>query len=146
MLDFDLALLYGLETRTLKQSIRRNIKRFPADFMFILSDMEINLMVSQNVIPSKSYLGGSIPFAFTEQGIAMLLGVLESDKAIKINISIISAFVTFRQFALWYNELKAKIEEIENQFPEIYNTLNYLATKDNVAVANDERTKIGYKS
>jgi hypothetical protein len=80
MLDFDLSLLYGVETRVLKQSIRRNLKRFPEDFMFELSDLEINRLVSQNVIPSKSYLGGSSPFAFTEQGIAMLSSVLKSDK------------------------------------------------------------------
>ncbi len=145
MLDFDLALLYGVETRILKQSIKRNIKRFPLDFMFILTEIEINQMVSQNVIPSKSYFGGSSPFAFTEQGIAMLSSILKSDRAIEINISIIRAFVTFRQFTLTYNELKNKIEEIEAQFPEIYNTLNYLVDKDNVAVANDERTKIGYR-
>lgn len=80
MLDFDLALLYDVETRVLKQSIRRNLKRFPEDFMFELSDLEINRLVSQNVIPSKSYLGGSSPFAFTEQGIAMLSSVLKSEK------------------------------------------------------------------
>ena len=80
MLDFDLSLLYGVETRVLKQSIRRNLKRFPEDFMFELSDLEINRLVSQNVIPSKSYLGGSSPFAFTEQGIAMLSSVLKSEK------------------------------------------------------------------
>ena len=72
MLDFDLALLYDVETRVLKQSIRRNLKRFPEDFMFELSDLEINRLVSQNVIPSKQHLGGSFPYAFTETGIAML--------------------------------------------------------------------------
>ena len=87
-----------------------------------------------------------MPFAFTEQGIAMLSSVLNSEKAISINIAIIRAFVTFRQFNLTYNDLKEKITQIENQFPEIYNTLNYLVDKDCVAIANDERTKIGYKS
>ena len=116
MLDFDLALLYNVETRVLKQSIRRNLSRFPEDFMFSLSEHEINQLVSQNVIQSKSYLGGAAPFAFTEQGIAMLSSVLNSEKAIEINISIIRAFVTFRQFSLTYNELKERITAIENQF------------------------------
>jgi ORF6N domain len=146
MLDFDLATLYGIETRVLKQTVKRNIKRFPEDFMFILISAEINQMVSQNVIPSKSYLGGSSPFAFTEQGIAMLSSVLNSEKAIEVNIAIIRAFVTFRQFTLSYNELKERIKEIENQFPDIYTTLNYLVDKENKTEENKERTKIGYKN
>ena len=130
MLDFDLALLYSVETRVLKQAVRRNISRFPEDFMFILSDAELNQLVSQSVIPSKSYFGGAFPFAFTEQGIAMLSSVLNSEKAIEINISIIRAFVTIRQFSLTYAELKTRIEEIESQFPDIYKALNYLVDKD----------------
>ena len=116
MLDFDLAILYGIENRVLKQTVKRNSRRFPEDFMFSLSEAEINQMVSQNVIPSKSYFGGSSPFAFTEQGVAMLSSVLKSDKAIEVNISIIRAFVTFRQFSLTYSELKDRIAAIENQF------------------------------
>jgi hypothetical protein len=72
MFDFDLALLYSVETRVLKQAVRRNSNRFPKDFMFILTETEINQLVSQIVIPSKSNLGGAFPFAFTEQGIAIL--------------------------------------------------------------------------
>lgn len=144
MLDFDLAYLYEIETRVLKQAVRRNMNRFPVDFMFILSEVEINQMVSQFVIPSKSYFGGSLPFAFTEQGIAMLSSILKSDKAIEINISIIRTFVTIRQFALNYSELQSRINEIESQFPEIYNVLNFLVDKDNNEnIIN--RTKIGYK-
>jgi hypothetical protein len=144
MLDFDLALLYSVETRVLKQAVRRNISRFPEDFMFILSDAELNQLVSQSVIPSKSYFGGAFPFAFTEQGIAMLSSVLNSEKAIEINISIIKAFVTIRQFSLTYAELKTRIEEIESQFPDIYKALNYLVDKDKNQ--KTERNKIGYKN
>ena len=100
MLDFNLALLYSVETRVLKQAVKRNGNRFPEDFMFVLTEKEIGQLVSQAVIPSKSYLGGAFPFAFTEQGIAMLSGVLNSEKAIEINISIIRAFVVMRQFTL----------------------------------------------
>lgn len=145
MLDFDLALLYNVETRVLKQAVRRNINRFPEDFMFSLTESEINQLVSQSVIPSKSYLGGALPFAFTEQGIAMLSSVLNSEKAIEVNISIIRAFVTFRQFSLTYSELKDRISTIESQFPDIYKALNYLVDKDAVSKNNEERNKIGYK-
>ncbi len=144
MLDFDLPLLYEFENKRLKEAVRRNITRFPEDFMFELTKLELKSLRSQIATSNR---GGSryMPFAFTEQGIAMLSSVLNSEKAISINIAIIRAFVTFRQFNLTYNELKEKITQIENQFPEIYNTLNYLVDKDNVAVANDERIKIGYK-
>jgi hypothetical protein len=145
MLDFDLALLYNVETRTLKQAVRRNSNRFPNDFMFTLSETEITQLVSQSVIPSRRNLGGAFPFAFTEQGIAMLSSVLNSEKAIEVNISIIRAFVTFRQFSLTYNELKERIGEIEKQFPDIYKALNYLVDNDTLAKNNEERNKIGYK-
>ena len=146
MLDFDLANLYGTDTRTLKQAVKRNLTRFPSDFMFALSEIEIDLLVSQNVIPSKSKFGGAYPFAFTEQGIAMLSSVLNSEKAIAINISIIRAFVTIRQFTLTYSELKDRILAIENQFPDIYKALNYLVDKDKSSKNNEDRNKIGYKN
>ena len=145
MLDFDLALMYTVENRILKQAVRRNINRFPEDFMFVLSENEINQLVSQFVIPSKSFLGGAQPFAFTEQGIAMLSSILNSEKAIAINISIIRAFVTMRQFTLTYSELKERIVAIESQFPDIYKALNYLVDKDNNSNNKTEKPKIGYK-
>jgi len=98
MLDRDLASFYGVETRALKQSVRRNIDRFPSDFMFILTESEIDSMVSQSVIPSKKYFGGAKPFAFTEQGVAMLAAVIKSKEAIEINIKIMRAFVQMRKF------------------------------------------------
>ncbi len=144
MLDFDLALLYNVDTKVFKQSVRRNINRFPEDFMFELTEIEFNSLRSQ-IVTSKR--GGTryMPFAFTEQGIAMLSSVLNSEKAIEINISIIRAFVTFRQFSLSYNELKERILAIENQFPDIYKALNYLVDKDNSPEKKTERSKIGYK-
>lgn len=144
MLDFDLALMYGVETKVLKQSIRRNINRFPEDFMFELNELEFKSLRSQIVTSNK---GGSryMPFAFTEQGIAMLSSVLNSEKAIEVNIAIITAFVTFRQFSLTYNELKTKITEIEEKFPEIYNALNFLIDKGKIKENQGNRTKIGYK-
>lgn len=144
ILDFDLALMYNVETKVFKQSVRRNINRFPEDFMFELTEIEFNSLRSQIVTSNR---GGSryMPFAFTEQGIAMLSSVLNSEKAIEVNISIIRAFVTFRQFSLTYNELKDRIVEIESQFPDIYKALNYLVDKDAISKNNEERNKIGYK-
>ena len=144
MLDFDLADLYEVENKRLKASVRRNINRFPEDFMFELTEIEFANLRTK--ISSSSYGGNRyMPFAFTEQGIAMLSSVLKSDKAIEINISIMRTFVTIRQFALSYSELKTRIEEIENQFPDIYTTLNYLVDKDSNE-KNKERTKIGFKN
>jgi len=77
MLDRDITKLYQTETRTLKQSVKRNPKRFPDDFMFVLSDIDIDFLVSQSVIPSKSYFGGAKPFAFTEQGFAVINNKIE---------------------------------------------------------------------
>ena len=144
MLDFDLALLYNVETKRLKEAVRRNINRFPEDFMFEITEIEFNSLRSQFATSNR---GGNryMPFAFTEQGIAMLSSVVNSEKAIAVNISIIRAFVTMRQFTLTYNELKDKITAIENQFPDIYKALNYLVDKDASGNNNTERNKIGYK-
>lgn len=144
MLDFHLASLYEMETRALKQAVKRNKSRFPNDFMFELNDEEIENLVSQIVIPSKSKLGGAKPFAFNEQGVAMPSSVLNSDKAIEINIAIMRTFVSLRQLTLNYKELSDKITEIELKFPDIYNILNFLMEKENSS-KNSERTKIGYK-
>jgi hypothetical protein len=144
MLDFDLALLYNFENKRLKASVRRNSNRFPEDFMFELTEIEFSNLRTK--FSSSSYGGlRYMPFALTEQGIAMLSSVLNSEKAIEVNISIIRAFVTFRQFSLSYSELKNRISIIENQFPDIYKALNYLVEKDTVKENNNKRNKIGYK-
>jgi len=144
MLDFDLALMYKVENKRLKESVRRNLNRFPEDFMFKLTEIEFNSLRTQIASSNRGGLR-YMPFAFTEQGIAMLSSVLNSEKAIEVNISIIRAFVTFRQFSLTYNELKGRIEEIEKQFPDIYKALNYLVDKNALSKNNEERNKIGYK-
>ena len=116
LLDFDLAELYATETRIVKQAVRRNLNRFPLDFMFELTEEEVNDLVSQSVIPSKRKLGGATPFAFTEQGVAMLSSVLNNEKAIEINIAIMRSFVSLRKFALTYEVLTKRVTEIEQQF------------------------------
>jgi len=115
MLDRDLAGLYGIETRVLTQAVRRNINRFPEDFMFQLTKEEATLLVSQNVIPSKRSFGGRFPYAFTEQGVAMLSSVLNSERAIHVNIAIMRAFVKIRQFLSTHKALAKKLEKLEKK-------------------------------
>jgi hypothetical protein len=130
MLDVHLAEIYGVETRVLKQAVRRNMELFPDDFMFILTDNEIAIMVSQNVIPSKQHLGGSNPFVFTETGVAMLSSVLKSKKAKEMNVAIMRAFVALRKMLLNHTEMRLEIEQIkkklENQDKNIELVFTYL--------------------
>lgn len=118
ILDRELANLYKVETRALKQAVKRNIKRFPKDFMFILTQKEIDQMVSQNVIPSKSYFGGAKPMAFTEQGVAMLSSVLNSERAIEVNILIMRAFVKLREIISTHKKVEEKLKELESKLNE----------------------------
>ncbi|MBK6340411.1 MAG: ORF6N domain-containing protein [Bacteroidetes bacterium] len=148
MLDFDLAQLYEIETKVLKQSIRRNLNRFPSDFMFELTPDEFTSLRSQIVTSS---WGGTryLPFAFTEHGVTMLASILNSDKAININIQIVRAFITLRNWALNYKELADKIAQLENdndkKFADIYEALNYLVSEKEMETNQKERKKIGFK-
>lgn len=148
MLDFDLAEMYETDTRSLKQAIRRNLDRFPDDFMFQLTNTEIDTMVSQSVIPSKSKLGGATPFAFTEQGVAMLSSVLNSKKAIQVNIAVIRAFVVLRKYLADYKDLKENIATLEKDmnlnFKDINQALHYLLNKDKKQIDQDQRKQIVY--
>ena len=149
MLDMDLAIIYEVETRVLKQAVRRNIDRFPDDFMFELKELEMQNLVSQFVIPTLNHFGGAKPFAFTEQGIAMLSSVLKSKKAIQMNIAIMRAFVMMRQFALTYQELSEKLLELEKlhnqKFDDIEQVLTYLIQKDTQQMQQITRKQVGYK-
>lgn len=98
MIDRDLAELYGVETRALKQAVKRNLLRFPEDFMFEITPDEVEILVSQSVIASKKQLGGALPFAFTEQGVASLSAILTSQTAIEAHLRIMRAFVAMRRF------------------------------------------------
>jgi hypothetical protein len=116
LLDYDLAALYGVETRALKQAVRRNRERFPEDFMFELADRELTDMVSQNVIPGMGKLGGARPMAFTEHGVAMLSSVLRSRRAVQVNIAIMRAFVRLRGMLLTNAELARKLADLEQKY------------------------------
>lgn len=136
MLDFHLAELYQIETKVLNQAVKRNIERFPVDFMFQLDEKEFQNLRSQIVTSSLSWGGiRRPPYAFTELGIAMLSSVLRSPVAIEINIRIMRAFVELRKMIVGYDELSKKIEQLEletnMQFHELYQALTELAGINN---------------
>jgi len=118
ILDRDIAELYQVKSVALRQQVRRNQDRFPYDFMIILSEREIEIMVSQNVIPSRSHLGGYRPYAFTEQGVAMLSSVLKSQRAVQVNIQIIRVFTKLRAMVSTHKKLRDKIETMEKKYDE----------------------------
>ncbi len=118
MLDKDLVELYDVETKALKQAVRRNIDRFPADFMFELIKEENLSLRSQNVTLKRGQHSKYLPFAFTEQGVAMLSSVLKSDRAIRVNIQIMRAFTQLRKMLSTHEDLKRKIESMEKKYDE----------------------------
>lgn len=165
MLDYDLAELYEVETKALNQAVKRNVKRFPIDFMFRLTVAEWETMRSQIVTASKEDKTlrsqnvtasqkkrnvTATPYAFTEQGLAMLSGILNSEKAIKVNIAIMRAFVFIRQYALTHKDLTEKLKELENkynkQFKDVYEAINYLLQKDKQETEQKERKQIGFNT
>ena len=113
MVDRDLAALYQVKPIALRQQVKRNQARFPADFVFQLSKEESEILVSQNVIPSRRSFGGSLPYAFTEQGVAMLSAVLKSKRAIAVNIAIMRTFVRLRQVLASHKDLAERMEKLE---------------------------------
>jgi hypothetical protein len=151
MLDYDLAELYEVETKRLKEAVRRNITRFPSDFMFETDKQDIINLRSQIATSSVGNHGGTryFPFAFTEHGIAMLSSVLKSEKAIEINISIVIAFVYIRQYALTHTDLSSKLKLLETkydkQFDDVFEAINYLLKKDTQEKQLKNRDIIGYK-
>jgi hypothetical protein len=156
ILDRDLAALYDIETRALKQAVNRNRKRFPNDFMFILTEIEVDFMVSQNVIPSKQHLGGSFPYAFTEQGVANVSSILNNDKAIETNIQIMRAFVAMRKFISNNYELFLRLDnverkqieqkiEIDNKFEKVFRIIEDKSIKPNKGIFFDGQVFDAYK-
>lgn len=150
ILDIHLAEIYGVETRALKQAVRRNIDLFPDDFMFVLTDLEIEIVVSHFVIPSIQHLGGALPFAFTETGVAMLSSVLKSQRARKMNITIMRAFVALRKMLINDTEMRFEIEQIRKKMDNhdknielVFQYLDELLEKN--AQVMPARTRIGYK-
>ena len=163
MLDFDLAQLYDVETKVLNQAVKRNIDRFPDDFMFRLTGKEWHKMRSQIVTsssdndkeeasPQKKRRTDLLPYAFTEHGVTMLASVLRSDKAVKMNIAIVRAFIGLRKMALQYaelteqlKELKGKIGNHDTQLNQIYDAIENLLQEKQEHTNWTEREKIGFK-
>lgn len=164
MLDFDLAQLYDVETKVLNQAVKRNIKRFPGDFMFQLTKGEFEILRSQTVtlkacdsLRSQSVTsnrGGVryLPYAFTEQGVAMLSGIINSDKAINMNIAIMRAFVEVRKIFLQKTDLREQLKEIKErlgehdvQLNQIYDVMENLLDEKAAERKWEERERIGFK-
>nr|WP_121271542.1 ORF6N domain-containing protein [Pedobacter schmidteae] len=151
MLDRDLAEMYGVETRTLNQAVKRNERRFPSDFMFQMTSEELSDWKSQNVISNKEKMGlRKPPSVFTEQGVAMLSSVLNSETAIEVNIQVIRTFTRIRQMLSGHTELRLDVEKIkkklDNQDKNMEVVFRYL---DELLEKKDqpqlERKSIGYK-
>ena len=150
MLDRDLAELFDVKNIRLREQVKRNIQKFPEHFMFRLTENETDFMVSQNAIPSKKHLGGSLPYVFTEHGILQLANVLTGDRATQISIRIIEVFVQMREALTDNLGLKLDIEEIKRKLSNhsknielVFNYLDELMAKKN----NEKpRKEIGYKA
>lgn len=166
MLDKDLAFLYEIETKVLNQAVKRNIKRFPKDFMFQLNKEEfedIRLQITNlknddssrsQIVTLKNQRGQNLkyfPFAFTEQGVAMLSGVINSEKAISMNIAIMRAFVAVRQVLIKQNDIKEQLKQIKErigehdvQLNQIYEAMENLLDEKATAKKWEERDRIGF--
>lgn len=151
MLDFDLAELYEVETKALNQAVKRNSDRFPDDFMFQITPGEYKSLRSQIVTleQGKGKHSKYLPYAFTEQGVAMLSGILKSKRAVEVNISIMRAFVFMRQYALSHKDLTDKLKKLESKynkkFKDIHAAISYLIEKDMQQEKQTNRKRIGYK-
>jgi aspartate/tyrosine/aromatic aminotransferase len=149
MLDSDLARLYEVETKVLNQAVKRNISRFPDNFMFQLSKDEWQSLRSQIVTFSRD-IRKYTPFAFTEQGVAMLSSVLRSEKAIQVNIQIMNTFVKMRQWAIESKEISQRLTELEHYFIEHCKDnkadIQELREAMNLLIDRTKPTKIGFKT
>jgi hypothetical protein len=145
MLGADLAILYGIGTSHLNQAVRRNRSRFPNDFMFRLTPQEARSLISQSGISKSAGRGGSrhLPYAFTEQGIAMLSSVLRSTRAIQVNIAIMRAFVQMRRAIATNDELRKKIEQLERRYDAKFEIV-FSAIKQMLESAVKPKSGIGF--
>ena len=146
MLDRDLAKLYGVPTFVLNQAVKRNIDRFPSDFMFRLDKKEAEFLTSQIVISKTEGRGGRryLPYVFTEQGVAMLSSVLNSKRAIQVNIEIMRAFAKIREMILSYRELQKKINEMEQKYDKNFSAV-FEALRELITPPEKPRRRIGFK-
>lgn len=147
MIDRDLAEMYGTIPKRLRQQVKRNEERFPGHFMFQLTEEEVDIMVSQNVIPSRQYLGGTRPYVFSEHGILMLANVIKSQMAIAMSIKIIEVFVKLREMLITQKDLLLKFEQIEKLVIQHDDDIQaiFQALKQLIKQKNEPREPIGFK-
>ncbi len=148
MIDSDLAELYGVDVKRLNEQVKRNLKRFPLDFMFQMSQEERDILRSQFATFEKAVSGRKyLPFAFTENGVAMLSGVLNSDRAIEVNISIMRLFTKLRSFLLMEEKLTKKIENLESGTNKLFRIVfeRLDGIEDSSQPFKTNRNKIGLK-
>jgi chromosome condensin MukBEF ATPase and DNA-binding subunit MukB len=153
MLDFDLAALYEVETKVMNQAVKRNLERFPDDFMFQLTAKEwkeASAFVNRSqIVTSSQKHRSTFPNAFTEHGVTMLASVLRSEKAIQMNIAIVRAFIAMKEMGDHYQQLSTKIKSLEKkynkQFKDIYEALQYLMAEKQQKIDWDDRERIGFK-
>jgi len=149
MLDRDLAELYGVKPFRLREQVKRNISKFPERYMFQLTDKEVDLLVSQNAIPSRKHLGGYLPYAFTEHGVLMLANVLKSEMATQVSIFIIDIFIRLREMLTNNLSLRLEVEtikrKIENQDKNIELVFSYLDELIEKHESPKPRKSIGFK-
>lgn len=147
MLDRDLAGLYGVQAIRLREQVKRNIERFPSNFMFRLTEKEVEAMVSQNAIPSKKQLGGYLPYAFTEHGVLMLSSVLRSEKAMQVSIRVIEIFVKMREMLSFHKDILLQLQKAEKKLTahdeDIQLIFKYL--KQLLNPLQEPRPRIGFR-
>jgi phage regulator Rha-like protein len=147
MLDRDLAELYDIKPIRLREQVKRNMDRFPENFMFQLTEAEVEDMVSQNAIPSKKHLGGYLPYVFTEHGVLMLANVLRSERAIRVSIRIIEIFVKMREMLSTHKDILLKLEQLEKKSgshdADIQLIFEYL--RELLSPPQEPRNMIGFK-
>jgi phage regulator Rha-like protein len=153
MLDFDLAELYGVETKAFNQAVKRNINRFPDDFMFQLIEKEWGLMWSQIVTSSRKHRGKSyLPYAFTEHGVTMLASILRSEKAVNMSISVVRAFIALKHYVIQQKDITRQLREIRDRLGEhdvqldsIYDAIENLLDEKTELKKWQDRERIGFK-
>jgi hypothetical protein len=144
MLDFHLAELYGVETKTLKRAVKRNLDRFPEDFMFVLTSEEYTPLRYQFGTLKRGGHSKYLPYAFTEQGIAMLSSVLNSKQAVHVNIEIMRAFVRLREILSTHKDLARKLEELENKYDEQFRVV-FEAIRQLMIPPEPPKRRIGFR-
>jgi len=152
MLDRDLAVLFDVKAIRLREQVKRNIEKFPLHFMFQLTNEEVEIMVSQNAIPSRKHLGGALPYVFTEHGVLQLANVLKSVRASQVSIKIIEVFIKMRKLLTTHTEILQKLERIEKKDIEqdekimlIFEYLKQLEKTKQEELDQKSRNPIGYK-